>query len=57
MKMIMLIIFIVKYKKLKNKTVTSKSFECKTKIIENTPNNNNIIDPGVLVPLKYSSNI
>ena len=55
--MIMLIIFIVKYKKLKNKTVTSKSFECKTKIIENTPNNNNIIDPGVLVPLKYSSNI
>ena len=44
-------------KKLKNKTITSKSFEYKTKIIENTPNNNNIIDPGVVVPLKYSSNI
>ena len=39
-----------------NKTIRSKSFEYKTKIIGSTPNNNNILDAAVLVPLKYLSN-
>ena len=40
----------------KNKTTTSKSFEYKTKVIGNMPNNNNILDAEVVVPLKYLSN-
>ena len=40
----------------KNKTTTSKSFEYKTKLIGNMPNNNNIFDAEVVVPLKYLSN-
>ena len=40
----------------KNKTTTSKSFEYKTKLIGNMPNNNNILDAEVVVPLKYLSN-
>ena len=36
-----------------NKTTTSKSFECKTKIIRSAKNNNNILDADV--PLKYFS--
>ena len=40
----------------KNKTTTSKSFEYKTKLIGNMPNNNNILDAEVFVPLKYLSN-
>ena len=35
-----------------NKTITSKSFEYKTKVIGRTPNNNNILDAEVVVPLK-----
>ena len=40
----------------KNKTTTSKSFEYKTKLIGNMPNNNNILDAEVVVPLKYLNN-
>ena len=36
-----------------NKTTTSKSFEYKTKIIGRIPNDNNILDAEVVVPLKY----
>ena len=37
-----------------NITITSKSFEYKTKIIGTTSNNNNnILDKEVVVPLKY----
>ena len=45
--------------RINNKTITSKSFKCKTKIIRNTPtdNNNNTTDAEVVVPLKYLSNI
>ena len=39
-----------------NKTVTSKSSEYKTKIVESMPNSNNILDTVVVVPLKYLSN-
>ena len=38
-----------------NKTITSKSFKNKTKLIGSTPNNNNILDAEVVVPLKHSS--
>ena len=40
----------------KNKTITSTSFEYKTKIIGSTPNNNNTLNAEVLVPLKYLNN-
>ena len=40
-----------------NKTITSKSFEYKTKLIGSTPNNNNTLDSEVVVPLKYFSNL
>ena len=36
--------------------MTNKSFEYKTKLIENTPKNNNLLDAEVVVPLKYLSN-
>ena len=36
-----------------NKTTTSKSFKYKTKMIGSTPNDNNILDTEVVVPLKY----
>ena len=39
-----------------NKTRTSKSFEYKTKVIRNTPVDNNTLDTEVVVPLKYLSN-
>ena len=39
-----------------DKTITSKSFECKTKIIGRTSNDNNTLDTEVVVPLKYLSN-
>ena len=39
-----------------NKIMTNKSFEYKTKLIENTPKNNNLLDAEVVVPLKYLSN-
>ena len=39
-----------------NKTARSKSFEYKTKKIERTWNDNNILDAEVVVPLKYLSN-
>ena len=39
-----------------NKTITSKSFEYNSKLIGSTPNNNNILDQEVVVPLKYLSN-
>ena len=39
-----------------NKTIASKSFEYKTKIIGNTTNNNNILNEEVVVPLKYLTN-
>ena len=41
--------------KINNKTMLSKSFEYKTKIIGGTPNNN-ILDAEVVVSLKYFSN-
>ena len=37
-----------------NKTISSTSFECKTKLIGSTPNNCSRLD--VVVPLKYFSN-
>ena len=39
-----------------NKTITSKSFEYKTKLLGRTSNNNNILDAQVLFPLKHLSN-
>ena len=39
-----------------NKTITSKSFEQKTKLIGRTPNSSNILDAKVVVLLKYLSN-
>ena len=39
-----------------NKTTTSKFFDNKTKIIGSTPNNNNILNAKVVVPLKDLSN-
>ena len=38
-----------------NKKTTSKSFEYMTKIKGSMPNNNNILDAEVVVPLKYLS--
>ena len=40
-----------------NKTITSKSFEYKTKLIGSTPDDNNILDAEVVVPLKYFCNL
>ena len=40
-----------------NKTITSKSFEYNTKLMERTPNNSNILDAKVVVQVKYLSNI
>ena len=40
-----------------NKTTTSKSFECKTKITGSMPNNDNILDAEVVDPLKYLNNV
>ena len=39
-----------------NKTIASKSFEYKTKIIGRTPDNNDTLDTEIVVPLKYLSN-
>ena len=39
-----------------NKAVTSTSFEQKTKLIVTIPNDNNILDAEVVVPLKCLSN-
>ena len=39
-----------------NKTITSKSFEYKTKIIGRTLDNDNALNRGVVVSLKYLSN-
>ena len=36
-----------------NKTITSKYFEYKTKLVGSTPNNDNILDAEIVVPLKY----
>ena len=38
-----------------NKTIKSKSFEYKTKLIGSTPNENNKLNAEVVVPLKYLS--
>ena len=38
-----------------NKTTTSRSFEYKTKIIRNTPDDNHTLDTEVVVPLEYLS--
>ena len=44
--------------RINNKTITSKSFKYKTKIMGNTPtDNDNTTDAEVIVPLKYLSNI
>ena len=40
-----------------NKTLASKSFEYKVKIIGSTPNNNNILDVEAAVSLKYLSSV
>ena len=39
-----------------NKTIKSKPFEYKAKLVGITPNNNNILDAEVVVRLKYFSN-
>ena len=39
-----------------NKTITSKRFAYKIKIIGITPDDNNALNAGVVVPLKYFSN-
>ena len=39
-----------------SKSISSKSFEYKTKLIESTPDDSNILDAEVVVPLKYLSN-
>ena len=39
-----------------NKTITSKSFEYKTKLTWSIPNNDNILDAEVVAPSKYFSN-
>ena len=39
-----------------NKKITNKSFEYKTKLIGNTPDDNNILDGEFVVPLKKLSN-
>ena len=39
-----------------NKTVTSKSFEYKTKILGSTPADNSRLETEFVVPLKYLSN-
>ena len=44
------------YRTNNNKTATSKFFQYKTKVIGRTPNDNNILDAKVVVPLKYLSN-
>ena len=45
------------YNKINNgKTTTSKSFECKTKIIRSTPNINGRLNAKAVAPLKYLSN-
>ena len=39
-----------------NKTIASKSFEYKAKLIGNPSNNNNILDAEFVIPWKYLSN-
>ena len=39
-----------------NNTITSKSFEYKTKLIGSTPNVE-VVDPELIVPLKYLSSL
>ena len=39
-----------------NRTIASKSFEYETKLLRRKPNDNNILDAEVVVPLKYLSN-
>ena len=39
-----------------NKTITSKSLKYKTKIIWNTPDNENELNAEAVIPLKYLSN-
>ena len=39
-----------------SKTITSKSFEYKTKLIGSIPNDNNTLNADIVVPLKYLSN-
>ena len=39
-----------------NRTITSKSFEYKRKIVGSIPNSNNMLDTVVVVPLKYLRN-
>ena len=46
----------VNYRVNNEKTAASKSFEYKTKITGSTPDDNNILDTEVVVPLKYLSN-
>ena len=38
-----------------DKTITRKSFDYKTKSKGSTPNDNDILDAEVVVPLKYSN--
>ena len=45
-----------KYRINNNKTITSKCFHCKTKIIGNTSTDNNSLGTEVVAPLKYLSN-
>ena len=44
-------------RKMNNSNIkTSRSFECKTKIVGRTPDNNNILNTEVVVPSKYLIN-
>ena len=38
-----------------SKVTTTRFLEYKTQLIERTPDNNNTLDKGVVVPLKYLS--
>ena len=46
----------VNYRINNNETITSKSFQYKTKLIGSTPNDNNTLNAEVVIPLKYLNN-
>ena len=48
---------VANYRLNNSKTITSKSFEYKTKTIASTSDNDNKFDTEVVVPLKYLSNL
>ena len=46
-----------RYKINNDKNTKSKSFSYKTKIIDSTPDDNNLLETEIVVPLKYTSNV